>query len=132
MIMKLKMHTTGKMFDKIYLTAIRDTIFQYVVCSQREGEGEAWQKVRAFGFLVGRFRAVSSLSLSCKSWSLIENTLRSVLCLITVIILKRVREIIYLQSNKFTACKVRDEKVVAKFLMTFNLQLSIHLIVRSI
>ena len=48
-------------------------------------------------------------------------TLRSVLGLITVIILKRVRESIFLQSNKFTACKVRDGKEEAKSLMVFNL-----------
>ena len=36
--MKLKMCNTGKIFGKIYLKAIRDTFFQYVVCNQgRDG-----------------------------------------------------------------------------------------------
>ena len=36
--MKLKMCTIGKIFGKIYLKAIRDTFFQYVVCNQgRDG-----------------------------------------------------------------------------------------------
>ena len=34
--MKLKMCSTGKIFDKICLKAIRDTFFQYVVCNQRK------------------------------------------------------------------------------------------------
>ena len=39
MIMKLKMSTTDKIFGKIYLKAITDTFFQYVVCNQgRDGE----------------------------------------------------------------------------------------------
>ena len=42
--------------------------------------------------------------------------------LITVIILKKVRESIFLQSKKFTACKVRDGKEEAKSLMVFSLQ----------
>ena len=71
--------------------------------------------------MVLRIRALPSSSLSCKSWSPIKSTLRSVLGLITVIILKRVRESIFLQSNKFTACKVRDGKEEAKSLMVFNL-----------
>ena len=43
----------------------------------------------------------------------------SVLGLITVIILKRVGENIFFQSNKLTACKVRNEKEVAKSLMVY-------------
>ena len=41
--------------------------------------------------------------------------------MITVITLKRVIESIFLQSNKFTACKVRDGNEEAKSLMVFNL-----------
>ena len=45
----------------------------------------------------------------------IRNTLRSVFDLLTVIILKRVREREYFfQSNKFTAFKIKDGKEVAK------------------
>ena len=57
-----------------------------------EGWGEAWRKWGGHNFMVERFRAFSSPSLSCKSWSSIKNTLRSVLDLITVLILERVRE----------------------------------------
>ena len=71
-------------------------------------------------------RALSCPSLSCKSWSPIKNSLKSVLDLITEIALKRVRESIFFQSNKFTACKVRDRREVAKSLMVFNLPNMIH------
>ena len=46
---------------------------------------------------------------------LIRKTLRRVLGLLTAMILKRVSESIYFQSNKFTTCKVKDEKEVANF-----------------
>ena len=36
MIMKLKMCTTGEKFVSVYLKAIRDISFQYVVCHQRQ------------------------------------------------------------------------------------------------
>ena len=52
----------------------------------------------------------------------IKIILRSVVGLITVIILKIVRENDFLQSNKFTTCKVGDGKEVAKSLMVFNLR----------
>ena len=42
-----------------------------------------------------------------------RETPRRVLDLLTVMILKRVSESIFFQSNKFTACKVKDEKEVA-------------------
>ena len=45
MIVLLKMGASRKIFDKIYLEAIRDTFFfQYVVCDQGTG---------SFNFLVG-------------------------------------------------------------------------------
>ena len=40
---------------------------------------------------------------------------------ITVMILKRVSESIFFQINKFTACKVKDQKEVENSLMAFNL-----------
>ena len=52
-IVQLKMHTTGKIFGKICLKAVRDTYFflQYVVCDQGGdtgtqifGEGDIQQK----------------------------------------------------------------------------------------
>ena len=51
----------------------------------------------------------------------IKKTLRRVLGLLTVMILKSVIEGIFFQSNKFTACKVKDEKEVANCLMVFSL-----------
>ena len=50
----------------------------------------------------------------------IKNTMGSVLVLFTVIILKRVREIIFFQSNRFTECKFRYRKELAKSLLVFN------------
>ena len=87
MIMNLKMCTTGKIFSKIYLKAIRN--------GSREGWGEAWRKRGGLNFLMGRIRALPSSSLSCKSWSPIKSTLSAVLGLITIIILKRVRERVF-------------------------------------
>ena len=103
----------GQIFGKIYLKAIRD--------GSREEWGEAWRKRGGLNFLMGRIRALPSSSLSCKPWSPIKSTLRGVLGLITIIILKRVRESDFIQSNKFTACKVIDGKEEAKSLMVFNL-----------
>ena len=56
----------------------------------------------------------------------IKNILRSVFGLIALIVSKRVRESIFFQSNKFTACKIKAEKEVAKFLVVFNLHNVIH------
>ena len=55
--------------------------------------------------------------------ALIRKTLRWVLGLLTVMILKRLSESIFFESNKSTA-RVKNEKDVAIFLMAFNL--SIH------
>ena len=57
---------------------------------------------------------------------LITKTLRRVLGPLTVMILKRMSESVYFQSNKFTACKIKDEKDVANSFMTFNLPKIIH------
>ena len=51
----------------------------------------------------------------------IKKTLRRVLGLLTVMIFKSVIESIFFQSNKFSACKIKDEKEVANCLMLFNL-----------
>ena len=56
----------------------------------------------------------------------ITKTLRRVLGPLTVMILKRMSESVYFQSNKFTACKIKDEKDVANSFMTFNLPKIIH------
>ena len=47
--------------------------------------------------------------------------IRKTLGRLTVIILKRVSESIFFQSNKFTTCKVKDEKEVTNSLMACNL-----------
>ena len=52
--------------------------------------------------------------------------MRRVLGLLTVMILKKVSESIFFQSNKFTACKVKDEKEMANSLWKFNLWKIIH------
>ena len=46
--------------------------------------------------------------------------------LLTVIILKRLSEIIFFQRTKFTACKIKDGKEMANSLMKFNLLKIIH------
>ena len=51
----------------------------------------------------------------------LKKTMWSVLVLITEIILKRVRESIFFQSNNFIVCKVTDGTEVAKSLMLFKL-----------
>ena len=56
----------------------------------------------------------------------IKKTLRRVLGLLTVMILKRVIQSIFFQSNKFTGCKVNDEEEVANYLIVFNLLKIIH------
>ena len=55
-----------------------------------------------------------------------RKTLKWVLGLVTVMILKRVSESIFFQSNKFTTYKIKDEKEVANSLMAFNLLKIIH------
>ena len=56
----------------------------------------------------------------------IRSTMRSVLGLFTILILKRMWESISFQSNKFTACTVKDGKEVAKSFMLFNLYKILH------
>ena len=51
----------------------------------------------------------------------IKKILRRVLGLFTAMILKRVCDSNYFKSNKFTTCKVKDEKEMANSLMAFNL-----------
>lgn len=56
----------------------------------------------------------------------IRKTLGNVLGLLNVIILKRVSETVFFQSNRFTAGKVKDGKEVANSLMVFDLLKIIH------
>ena len=46
--------------------------------------------------------------------------------LLNAMISKAVSEIIFFQSNNFTACKIKDEKEVANSVMMFNLLKIIH------
>ena len=56
----------------------------------------------------------------------IRKTLRRVLGLLTVMILKRLSESIFFQINIFTACRFKDKKEVANSSMAFNLRKIIH------
>ena len=128
------MHDTGKLFGKIYIKAIRDAFFSNmcVVCDQGRDRGTHFfggRNIQQKGkvqtvWLAGRSpqfpRLVEDPDLP------IRKTLKRVLGLLTVMILKRVSESIFFQSNKFTACKVKDEKEVANSLMAFNLLKIIH------
>ena len=125
------MHSSGKIFDKICLKAIRNTnmFFQYVICDQ--GTGGLNFSVGVVSNIRGKFKLfvlqgdppqfpplVGNLDL------LIRKTLRRVLYPLTVMILKRMSESIFFQINKFTACKFTKE--VANSLMAFNLLKIIH------
>ena len=55
-----------------------------------------------------------------------DPSITDLFCLFDKMILKRVRESIFFQNNKFTAYKIRDRKEVAKSLTTFNLPKIIH------
>ena len=57
---------------------------------------------------------------------LIKNAMERALSVIAVRNFKKVRESIFFQSSRFTACKVRDRKLVAQSLMAFNLRKVIH------
>ena len=57
---------------------------------------------------------------------LIKNAMERALSVIDVRNFKKVRESIFFQSSRFTACKVRDRKLVAQSLMAFNLRKVIH------
>ena len=58
---------------------------------------------------------------------LLRKTLRSVTYMFTAMTLKRVSESVFLQSNTFRACKVKDGKEVAESLTVFNLLKIIHI-----
>ena len=131
--MLLKIHATGRIFGKICLKDVKDTFFPLCCLWTGEGWGETWRKR---GGSVFWWEATSNRSgvqnfghegkTPLQVPPLVENpdlpirkNLRSVLGLLAVMILKRVS--IFFQGNKFTACKVKDGKGVAKSLMVFNL-----------
>ena len=128
------MHAVGKMFGKICLKAIRDIFFR--ICGMWSGEGRGdsrswlvWYPTEgdSSNFWACKENPRPQLSSLVEHPNLpIRKTLITVLGLLTVIILKRVSESIFFQSNKFTACKVKDEKEVTNYLMVFNLLSIIH------
>ena len=56
----------------------------------------------------------------------LRKTRRKVFDLLTVIVLKRVRESNFSQIIKYTACKINEEKKIANYLMGFNSLKIIH------
>ena len=98
------MHAAGKIFVKTYLKAIRDTFFsQNVEFPDLQGDPPPPHFPRLMGHPDLPMR----------------RTLR-VVGLLTVVI--------FFQSKKFTACKIKDEKeeTIFYFLMVFNLLKIIH------
>ena len=125
MIVLLKMHASGKIFNKICLKAIRNTFFfHYVVCDQGTGGtkffsgGDIQQKRKVQTFwLAGRPPKFPPLK--GHPDLPIKKTRGRMLDPLTVMILKKVSESIFFQINKFAACKFTEE--VENYLMAFNL-----------
>ena len=118
---EIKMSNIGKSLGKICLKAITDTFFQYGVWDQAVDRVEHEGKRQDSFFWWGWYPVGGGvLPLFANPDPPIKNTLKSVLGLTSVIILKSVRESIFFQSNTFPACKVEDEKEVAKSLIMFN------------
>ena len=112
MILLLKIYTAGKMFGKICLKAIGDTFFSNICSVIRGGKADwGWHATQGGKFKLFVLQEGTLCQFSPLVWH--PNPPR-MLRLLTVMILKRV-------SNIFTACKVKDEKEEATFLMVFNL-----------
>ena len=138
--MKLKMCTTVDIFCLICLKAVRDTFFQFLHWNQgkdrarREERGnnsvlvrsDIQQKGEVQNFGHELVELSQAPPLVANPDHPVKNALESFLGLITEIILKKVREIFFFQSNKCTACKVRDGKEDAKSLRVFNLREILH------
>ena len=123
------MHVASKRFGKIYLKAIRDAFF--LICGLWSRE---WWGDLIFCLGVYQIDGGNSDFLACRrSTPLLSHplegqpdfsiriTLRTVLGLLTVMVLKIVSESILFKNNKFTACEIKDGKEVANYLMMFNL-----------
>ena len=128
------MHVVGKKVGKICRKAITDAFFP--ICAPRLGEGRVDS---LFWWGVYPIEEGSSNVLACRGSPHpqfcflvghpdlpIKKTLRRVLGLLTVMILKRVRENIFFQSNKFTTCKNEDGNKVKNYSMVFSLLKIIH------
>ena len=122
------MHAAGKIFVKTYLKAIRDTFFANmsifpicVISIQQKG------KVSTFR-LAGRSpSSVPSLSSPPQFPCFVgypDLPMRKTLRVVGLLIV-----MIFFQSNRFTACKIKDgkEKIIFYFLMVFNLLKIMHL-----
>ena len=119
MIVLLKIYATDKIFGKIYLKTLRDIFFSNTWSTISGGTGrlkilvrgdiQQNGKVETYG-LAGRLPHLQFPALVGHHDLPIRKILRRVLGLFTVMILKRATESIYFQSNKFTACKIKDEK----------------------
>ena len=110
------MHVAGKNFGKTCLKAIGDFLVRVY---RTEG--------RSSNFLAGRGSSPPRFPLLLGHPDFpIRKTLRRVLGLLAAMILKRVSDSIFFQSNKFTACKIKDGIKVANSLMVFNLLNIIH------
>ena len=109
------MHAASKVFAKVCLQVIRDTFFANMWSVTRGG-------VSGLSFLVQQNGKVPSFGPEWRPPKCtplmghldlhIKKTLRSVFGLLTVMILKKVSQILLFQQNKFTAYKVKDEKEV--------------------
>ena len=128
------MHPTDKIFGNICLRFVRDTFLSnmWSVIRKRTGWLDYfWVKMifkrrgkfKIFG-LAGRLLSPTPPlfpPLLGHADLPITKILMKVLGLFTLLILKRVSESIFFQGNKFTACKVIDEKEVTHSFMVFNL-----------
>ena len=115
MIMLLKMQASGRIFDKICLKAIK-TFFPIYLWS-----GDRWSQFFAGGdfqrkgklqtfWLTGRLPHLSFFFLVGHPDLPIRKTLRRVLDLLPVMILKRVSESIFFEINKLTVSLKRKNR----------------------
>lgn len=94
---------------KFVLKLLEIPFFKYVFFDQGRDRGTQF------------FGGVIPLDLS------LTKTLRKVLSLHTAMILKRVSETIFFQSNKSAGCKVKDEREIGSSLKAFSVPKIIHL-----
>ena len=108
----------AKFLNKNCLKAIRDSIFSNmwsVIRGQFFGEGDIGRLPNSFPY-----RDIVSGILP------IRKTLRKVLDLLNLMMLKRLSESIFFQTHKFPVCKVKGRIQVANCLMAFNLLKIVH------
>ena len=114
MIVLLKMHVSDKMFDRTCLKAVRVAFFPiYGVWSRGRGlnflsGGDIKQKGKVQTFWLAGGPPKFSPLVGHPDLS-IRKTLRRVIDLLTVMVLKKMSEIIFFQINIFTKCKFKGE-----------------------